>query len=52
MLAEGYAKVGAADEGLQALAEAIAVVQDTGERVWEAELHRLKGELLAPVEGT
>jgi predicted ATPase len=47
MLAEGYVKVGATDEGLQALAEALTVVQDTGERVWEAELHRLKGELLA-----
>ena len=28
------------------LAEALAVVNDTGERRWEAELHRLKGELL------
>ena len=34
------------DEGLRVLAEALAAVQETGERVWEAELHRLKGELV------
>jgi predicted ATPase len=28
------------------LAEALALVDKTGERWWEAELHRLKGELL------
>jgi predicted ATPase len=28
------------------LAEALTVVDNTGERYWEAELHRLKGELL------
>jgi predicted ATPase len=46
LLAEGYGQVGAIDEGQQVLAEALAVVQQTGERVWEAELHRLKGELV------
>jgi DNA-binding winged helix-turn-helix (wHTH) protein/predicted ATPase len=46
MLAEGYGQAGAADEGLRVLAEALAAVQETGERVWEAELHRLKGELV------
>src|SRR5262249_223118 len=46
VLAEGYGKVGAADEGLQVLAEALAAVQKTRERGWEAELHRLKGELM------
>jgi predicted ATPase len=46
MLAEGYGQVGAIDEGLRVLAEALAAVQETGERVWEAELHRLKGELV------
>ena len=46
MLAEGYGQVGAADEGLRVLAEALAAVQATGEQVWEAELHRLTGELL------
>ena len=34
------------EEGLTLLTEALAVTNDTGERRWEAELHRLKGELL------
>jgi len=38
--------MGATNEGLQGLAEALAAVQHTGERVWEAELHRLQGELV------
>jgi predicted ATPase len=46
MLAEGYRQVGAADEGLHALAAALTTVQKTEERMWEAELHRLKGELV------
>ena len=33
------------EEGLTALAEALAVVDKTGERFYEAELYRLKGEL-------
>jgi predicted ATPase len=37
---------GQVDEGLRLLAEALAVVDNTGERWWEAELHRLMGELL------
>jgi DNA-binding winged helix-turn-helix (wHTH) protein/predicted ATPase len=46
VLAEGYGQAGAADEGLRVLNEALTIVQDTGERVWEAELSRLRGELL------
>jgi predicted ATPase len=38
--------VGQTEEGLTVLAEALAVVEHTGECSWEAELHRLKGELL------
>ena len=38
-------KWGRAEEGLDALAEALAVVDKTGERFYEAELYRLKGEL-------
>jgi class 3 adenylate cyclase/DNA-binding winged helix-turn-helix (wHTH) protein/predicted ATPase len=45
LLAEGYGQVGAADEGLRVLAEALAAVQHTGEHMWEAELHRLMGKL-------
>ena len=46
MVAEGYGHLGAADEGLRVLAEALATVQQTGECLWEAELQRLQGELL------
>jgi predicted ATPase len=46
LLAETYAKVGQREAGLTLLAEALAVAHDTGERRWEAELYRLKGELL------
>jgi hypothetical protein len=40
-----------AEEGLAALAEALTVVDNTGERFYEAELYRLKGELLLAQEG-
>jgi predicted ATPase len=46
LLAEAYGKAGQAAQGLTTLAEALAVVEGTGERWWEAELHRLRGELL------
>ena len=49
LLAEAYAKVGQQEDGLTLLAEALATVHKTGERLWEAELHRLKGELLLPL---
>jgi predicted ATPase len=45
LLAEVHGKIGQADEGLIALAEALAAVDKTWERRWEAELYRLKGEL-------
>lgn len=45
-LAEGYGKAGKSVEGLNTLSEALALMQRTDERCWEAELHRLKGELL------
>jgi predicted ATPase len=38
--------VGQVDEGLHLLAEDLAVVDTTGERYYEAELHRLHGVLL------
>jgi predicted ATPase len=46
LLAEGYGKVGQVKEGLTVLAEALDLVNKNGERFYEAELHRLKGELL------
>jgi predicted ATPase len=45
LLAEAYGKVGQVEEGLTVLAEALAMVNKNGERWWEAELYRLKGEL-------
>jgi class 3 adenylate cyclase/predicted ATPase len=45
LLAEVYGKVGRAEEGLTILAEAFDLVRKTGERSWEAELYRLKGQL-------
>ena len=38
-------KIGQVEEGLSMLAEALAVVDRTGQRGYEAELYRLKGEL-------
>jgi predicted ATPase len=45
-LAEEYGKSGQVEAGLVVLAEALTLVETTGEHWWEAELHRLKGELL------
>ena len=46
LLAETYGSAGQIEEGLNVLAEALAFVQSSSERYYEAELHRLKGELL------
>jgi predicted ATPase len=45
-VAEGYLELGQAEEGLSMIAEALAVVHTAGERFYEPELYRLKGELL------
>ena len=52
LLAEAYGKAGQVEEGLTALAEALAVVDKTGERYYEAELYRLKGELTLQASAT
>jgi predicted ATPase len=44
-LASVCEKSGQTEEGLAAVAEALASVDKTGERAYEAELYRLKGEL-------
>jgi predicted ATPase len=49
-LAKAYQKAGRVEEGLNVLAEALAIVNRTGERLYAAEIHRLKGELLLQVE--
>jgi predicted ATPase/class 3 adenylate cyclase len=46
LLAGAYGTVGKAEEGLNVLTEAFATMDRTGERWYEAELYRLKGELL------
>ena len=46
LLAEASAQVGQTTEGLGAAAEALATVAKSAVRWWEAELYRLKGELL------
>ena len=50
LLAEAYGKVGQTEGGLAVLAEASAAAHRAGERWCEAELHRLKGELLLKIE--
>jgi predicted ATPase len=45
-LAEAQAKAGRPDEGFTTLDEALALVEKTGERHWEAELCRLRAKLL------
>ncbi|MBI3801012.1 MAG: AAA family ATPase [Deltaproteobacteria bacterium] len=45
LLAAAYAQVGRVKEGLSALAAALAFVDKTGVRHYEAELYRLRGEL-------
>jgi predicted ATPase len=46
MLAEAYSKGGQSAEALRIVDEALALVNATGERVYEAEIHRLRGDLL------
>jgi predicted ATPase len=46
LLAEAYAMLGQPVEGLNCLAEAAQIIETTEERVGEAELHRLRGDLL------
>jgi DNA-binding SARP family transcriptional activator/tetratricopeptide (TPR) repeat protein len=48
-LAEAFGRAGDPGAGLSAIAEGITLVEETGERQWEAELYRLQGELLALV---
>src|SRR5262249_36664559 len=45
LLAEVHGKAGQVEDGLAALTEALAVVNKIGERFYEAEVYRLKGEL-------
>src|SRR5215471_9171503 len=44
-LVRAYGMCGQVDKAFAALAEAMTLVENTGERIYEAELYRLKGEL-------
>jgi predicted ATPase len=46
LLAEAHGTLGEPEAGLTALTEALALVDATGERWYESELYRLRGELL------
>jgi len=46
LLAEACLGPEQVDAGLRAIDEALGIVQRTGERFWETELYRLRGELL------
>src|SRR5262249_44665165 len=45
LLVKVYGKAGQCDEALSALAAAREAMEQTGERTYEAEMHRLEGEL-------
>ncbi|WP_338821938.1 adenylate/guanylate cyclase domain-containing protein [Bradyrhizobium septentrionale] len=51
LLAEASTWAGEIEQGLIALAEAAAAVEETGERRWEAEIYRLLGELTVARRG-
>lgn len=46
MLVEVYEKAGQTEEGLTVLAEALEVSHTSGERYYETDIHRLRGQLL------
>jgi predicted ATPase len=46
LLADVFAHLGCPEDGLQALAEALTLVEQHEERWWEAEVYRLRGVLL------
>ena len=46
LLAEAYGTMGQPEAALVVLVEALTLVDNTGERLYESELYRLKGELL------
>ena len=46
LLAEALGKTGQLEEGLRCVAEGLDLIEKTGERWWEAELYRVKGELV------
>jgi predicted ATPase len=45
LLAEAYEKGGQREQAWATLTQAVVLVKEKGERMWEADLHRLKGSL-------
>ncbi len=52
LLAGAHATVGQTAEGVDAIAEALALVASTNERFYEAEIYRVQGELLLKHRGS
>jgi predicted ATPase len=52
LLTDAYARANDPAEGLLVVAEAFQLIEKTSERLWEAELLRLKGELLLQLRGS
>jgi class 3 adenylate cyclase/predicted ATPase len=52
ILAEAYGRAERIEEGLKAAAHGLQLVQQSGERCWEAELYRIRGELLLKGESS
>jgi class 3 adenylate cyclase/predicted ATPase len=51
LLAEACGEIGRIDDALGAVTEALGAAEQHEEHVWEAETHRLRGELLLKQEG-
>jgi DNA-binding winged helix-turn-helix (wHTH) protein/predicted ATPase len=51
LLGETYGQAGQAEAGLEVLSESLAIVNAHDLRMYEAEVHRLKGQLLATIPG-
>ncbi|HEX5733896.1 MAG TPA: AAA family ATPase [Blastocatellia bacterium] len=52
LFAEALGKAGQAEEGLTVSEEALAAARDTNETYYEAEIHRIRGELIMIKAGT
>ena len=46
LTAEGLAKTDELDEALSVVEEALSLIAETNERCWEADVHRVKGDVL------
>lgn len=51
LIAEGYRKAGRRKEAMNAIDAGLVAVRRNDERHWQAELHRLRGEIIMEAEG-